>query len=143
MPAPLQRSKARGHVREDLASQLFPLIAFLPDQALKLFQRGRLAVAIHQRFDDFDERGAIASVQLLLLPQSFEQRLDIGLRVVPGKIGTQIRACVRNQRLIHEGDRRRRAFDIQQDGSDRVGARLDHVRCVAAPGTYDGPKQIG
>src|SRR5262245_38470820 len=46
----LPAAKRARHVREDVANQLTAPIAILPDPALQLFERRRLAITIHEPF---------------------------------------------------------------------------------------------
>ena len=66
-----------------------------------------------------------------------------------GKIGVlfemlpEIRTDVRKEHVVDERDRRRRAFDVQQDCPDTTERHSRHIPMTGLAGRYDGPKQSG
>jgi hypothetical protein len=129
LPAP----KRIRHIRKDFANQLTAPVAIVPDPALQILEGWRLAIAIHEPLGvDRDRREpggfrfvgpgryGLAEPRIggVLVAEGGEERLVLWRTRVPFEMGTQVCSRMREQHLRDKGNRRGRAFDIQEDRAD-------------------------
>ena len=148
------------HVWVHLTLELAARIAVLPDASLKRLERAGFAIAIHQAVDVADDVASVAARRLVaavgqLAPAARcsarrSSTICANFRSIAVRLEEEsdARARVRKEHVVHEGDRRGRAFDVEQDDGDarrpeRTSAPL--LRSAAGPSapTYAGPKQSG
>ena len=131
-PQPCLRppAQAGGHVGIQLALHGPAGIGVAPQDALQRLQRRRLHVAVHPVQQG---RQAVRAGYL------GQRRRDLRLRAAVAHQGRQSGAGLREQHIVQESDRRRRALDVGDDRRDdgqatRPGtARGWAGRCSAAP----------
>ncbi len=134
-----------GHdIVKECAAQVAGAEALLPDEALELLEAGDFGIGIHQAMHgglgiERIEKGDHASIA--------GELGDDRMAPMRPEPGGGVLSCIRKHHVMHKGERRDGALDVEQD---EFAAKLDHAVTVTAcsmwmplPARKFGPKQSG
>ena len=115
------------HIRVDFPFELADRVSLLPDASLERLERSQLSIVVDEEVDERnDVAGRRVAVRRVL--QAAEIR-DDSLNLQVGGVLLQelggARTRVRKEPLMHEGDRRGRAFDVEEHDLDACRGQIE------------------
>ena len=122
-PACLPALKGEGDIGKDFAVQVAAFVAFLPDCSLKVFQSRRFPVLIHEPVNVGKRAGGPGrgreSAGDIGVVFRLESAFCFGIEVF-----VRVGSSEREQHIVDEADRRRRALDVEEDAFGHLRGQL-------------------